>query len=103
MYKKRHEKRYIAIPNTKVKLKSGLIAGLVAAAAYTLLQSFYVFAQFTTSKFNAIYGSFAALPLFLVLLYLLFALLLTAAGFAVANRKNRLFRDLPGDSKEALA
>ena len=34
---------------------------------------------------------------------LLFALLLTAAGFAVANRKNRLFRDLPGDSKEALA
>ena len=61
---------YIAIPNTKVKWKSALTAGLAAAAAYTLLQQFYVFAQFTTSKFNAIYGSFAALPLFLTWLNL---------------------------------
>ena len=78
---------YIAIPNTKVKLKSGLIAGLAAAAVYTLLQSFYVFAQFTTSKFNAIYGSFAALPLFLTWLNLSWIVILAGAqlSFAVQN------------------
>lgn len=78
---------YIAIPNTKVKLKAGLIAGLFAAAAYTMLQSFYVFAQFTTSKFNAIYGSFAALPLFLTWLNLSWIVILAGAqlSFAIQN------------------
>ena len=78
---------YIAIPNTKVKIKSGLIAGFVAAAAYTMLQSFYIFAQFTTSKFNAIYGSFAALPLFLTWLNLSWIVILAGAqlSFAIQN------------------
>ena len=78
---------YLTIPNTKVKWKSALIAGLVAAAAYTVLQQFYVFAQFTTSKFNAIYGSFAALPLFLTWLNLSWILILAGAqlSFAIQN------------------
>ena len=78
---------YITIPNTKVKLKGALIAGLVTAVAYTMLQSFYVFAQFTTSKLNAIYGSFAALPLFLTWLNLSWILILAGAQltFAIQN------------------
>ena len=78
---------YITIPNTKVKLKGALIAGLVTAVAYIMLQSFYVFAQFTTSKLNAIYGSFAALPLFLTWLNLSWILILAGAQltFAIQN------------------
>lgn len=78
---------YMSIPNTKVKLKGALIAGLVTAVAYTMLQSFYVFAQFTTSKLNAIYGSFAALPLFLTWLNLSWILILGGAQltFAIQN------------------
>ncbi len=78
---------YVTIPNTKVKWTGALIAGLAAAAAYTLLQQFYVFAQFTTSKFNAIYGSFAALPLFLTWLNLSWILILAGAqlSFAIQN------------------
>ena len=78
---------YVTIPNTKVRLKGALIAGLVTAVAYTLLQSFYVFAQCTTSKLNAIYGSFAALPLFLTWLNLSWILILAGAQltFAIQN------------------
>ena len=78
---------YMVIPNTKVRLRPALTGGLLTACAYTVLQSFYVFAQFTTSKFNAIYGSFAALPLFLTWLNLSWILILAGAQltFAVQN------------------
>ena len=78
---------YVTIPNTRVKWGGALISGLVTAAAYTMLQSFYVFAQFTTSKFNAIYGSFAAVPLFLTWLNLSWILILAGAQltFAIQN------------------
>lgn len=90
---------YMAIPNTKVKWKSALIAGLAAAAAYTMLQQFYVFAQFTTSKFNAIYGSFAALPLFLTWLNLSWILILAGAQLSFAIQNVSEYEMQPVDSK----
>jgi membrane protein len=57
---------YIFIPNTKVKFTSGLVAGIVAGSTYELVQWGYFTFQVGVAKYNAIYGSFAALPLFLV-------------------------------------
>ena len=90
---------YMAIPNTKVKLKPALIAGLATSCAYTLLQSFYVFAQFTTSKFNAIYGSFAALPLFLTWLNLSWILILAGAQLTFSIQNVSEYEMQPVDSK----
>ena len=90
---------YIAIPNTKVRLKPALIAGLITACAYTWLQSFYVFAQFTTSKLNAIYGSFAALPLFLTWLNLSWILILAGAQLSFAIQNVSEYEMQPVDSE----
>ena len=57
---------YIFMPNTKVKFTSGLVAGIVAGSIYELVQWGYFTFQLGVAKYNAIYGSFAALPLFLV-------------------------------------
>ena len=43
-----------------------MLAGLVAAIAFDLLQWGYVAFQVGVARYNTIYGSFAALPLFLV-------------------------------------
>jgi membrane protein len=56
---------YIFMPNTKVKFTSGLVAGIVAGSIYELVQWGYITFQVGVAKYNAIYGSFAALPLFL--------------------------------------
>lgn len=61
---------YIYIPNTKVKFTSGLFAGIVAGTAFQIFQGLYISGQIWISKYNAIYGSFAALPLLLLWLQL---------------------------------
>ena len=54
---------YIIIPNTKVKFKSALMAGIVAGTLFLLFQWGYIYIQRWMTSYNAIYGSFAALPL----------------------------------------
>lgn len=78
---------YIVMPNTKVKFRSALFAGVVAGVAFQLLQWGYVSSQVGVSKYNAIYGSFAALPLFLVWLQLSWIIVLLGGelSFAAQN------------------
>ncbi len=57
---------YILMPNTKVKLKPGLWAGIIAGTIFQIVQWGYISFQIGTARYNAIYGSFAALPLFLL-------------------------------------
>lgn len=57
---------YVAIPNTKVKIKYALVAGIIAGSSFNILEWFYFNFQIGAVQYNAVYGSFAALPLFLV-------------------------------------
>ena len=77
---------YIFMPNTKVQFKSGLIAGILAGTLYQLVQWAYITFQVGASKFGAIYGSFAALPLFLVWLQLSWLVVLLGAEIAFAEQ-----------------
>ena len=56
---------YLFMPNTKVKLSCALVPGILAGVAMQGLQLFYIHSQIWVSSYNAIYGSFAALPLFM--------------------------------------
>lgn len=78
---------FIFMPNTKVKLKSGLIAGVVAGTLFQLVQWAYINLQINAAQYGAIYGGFAALPLFLVWLQMSWLILLLGAeiAFAVQN------------------
>lgn len=68
---------YLLIPNTKVNLKYAAISGAICAVAFTILQLLFVNGQIYVSKYNAIYGSFAFLPLLLIWLQLSWLLLLS--------------------------
>ena len=78
---------FIFMPNTKVKLKSGLVAGVVSGTLFQLVQWAYINLQIGVAKYSAVYGSFAALPLFLVWLQTSWLILLFGAeiAFAVQN------------------
>jgi len=77
---------YIFMPNTKVNLGSGFLAGVVAGTMYQLLQWVYVTFQIGVAKYNAIYGSFAALPLFLVWLQFSWFIVLLGAEMSFAHQ-----------------
>ncbi|MBE0569218.1 MAG: YihY family inner membrane protein [Deltaproteobacteria bacterium] len=78
---------FIYMPNTKVRMKSGIVAGVVAGTAYEATQWIYISFQVGVAKANAIYGSFAALPLFLVWIQLSWLIVLMGSeiSFAVQN------------------
>ncbi len=75
---------YIFMPNTKVKLSSGLIAGIIAGTIFQIVQWVYITFQIGVVQYNAIYGSFAALPLFLAWLQLSWLIVLYGAELSFA-------------------
>ncbi|MCK4859219.1 MAG: YihY/virulence factor BrkB family protein, partial [Candidatus Omnitrophica bacterium] len=75
---------YIFMPNTKVNFRSGLLAGIVAGTIYQIVQFAYINFQIGVAKYNAIYGSFAALPLFLVWLQISWLVVLFGAELSFA-------------------
>lgn len=67
---------FFLIPNTKVSFKYAAISGVICAIAFQALQMIFVNGQLYVSKYNAIYGSFAFLPLLLIWLQLSWLILL---------------------------
>ncbi len=78
---------YIFFPNTKVKTQPALIGATVAGTLWFLTQNLYVGLQIGVSKYNAIYGSFATLPLFLVWMFLGWVFILLGAQIAFACQR----------------
>ncbi len=77
---------FIVMPNTKVKFKSAFIAGIVSGTILQLLQWFYIDLQFGISKLSMLYGSFAAIPLFILWLQMSWIVVLLGAELAFANQ-----------------
>lgn len=75
---------YLYLPNIKVPLKAILIAAFIAALFFHLTQWAFVYFQIGIAKYGAIYGSFAAIPLFL--LWLQASWLITLFGAEIAAR-----------------
>jgi membrane protein len=77
---------YILMPNTKVNLKAGLLAGIIAGTIFQIVQWGYISFQIGTAKYNAIYGSFAALPLFLMWVQISWWVVLFGAELSFAHQ-----------------
>ncbi len=75
---------YIIMPNTKVKFKYALIAGIFAGTLFQLTQWGYIHFQIGVSKYSALYGTFAALPLFLIWLQISWLIVLLGAEITFA-------------------
>lgn len=77
---------FMLIPNTKVAIKNALISGVITGTAFMILQWLFVSGQLYVSKYNAIYGSFAFLPLLLLWLQLVWVICLTGCLICHASQ-----------------
>jgi membrane protein len=75
---------YWFLPNTKVNISSALIGGVCGGIGWLLIQVIYIKLQIGVARYNAIYGSFATLPLFLVWMQMGWVVFLAGAEMAFA-------------------
>ncbi|WP_051523109.1 MULTISPECIES: YihY/virulence factor BrkB family protein [unclassified Prevotella] len=77
---------YVYMPNTNVKFKSAIVPGILSGVAMQLLQLFYIHSQIWVTGYNAIYGSFAALPLFMLWVQISWTICLFGAQLTYTNQ-----------------
>jgi membrane protein len=88
---------YMFIPNTRVTPRAALLGGVFGGTLWQLSQWAYVDFQVGVARYNAIYGTLAALPVFMIWLYLAWAIVLLGlvVTFALQNLRS-IRRDLRG-------
>lgn len=82
---------YMYMPNTKVQFRHAIIPGFVAGIAFQFLQYFYIHSQLWVASYNAIYGSFAALPMFMLWVNFSWIICLFGAQLSYANQNLRSY------------
>ena len=80
---------YIYLPNAQISWKAGIIAGIITGILYVIWQWIYVTFQVNASSYGAIYGGFAAVPLFLI--WLNYSWLIILFGMEVARHIQGIF------------
>jgi len=73
---------FLVMPNTRVKIRPAIIAGLITGIALQVLQILYVQSQMGISKLGTLYGSFAAVPLLMIWAQVTWVALLMGAQLA---------------------
>lgn len=89
---------FMLMPNTKVKFSSACFGGIIAGSLYLCLQFAYIYFQVGMSSYNAIYGSFAALPLFLIWMQTSWIIVLFGAELSFAYQNEHSF-EFEADTK----
>jgi membrane protein len=82
---------YMVMPNTNVKFKAAFYGAIIAGTLFQLLQWAFVTFQFGVTKYNAIYGSFSILPLFLIWLQLSWMIVLLGSEIAFATQNSERY------------
>ena len=86
---------YIFLPNTKVQLRSAVLGGILAGTAWQIAQWGYFHFEVGMARYNAIYGTLAALPIFLIWVYTSWLIVLFGLEIVYAHQF-RTIRALPG-------
>lgn len=77
---------YVFMPNTRVRWRSALTAGIPIGIIFQVLQFFYIHSQVWLTSYNAIYGSFAALPLFMLMCQVSWTVILFGGALSYADQ-----------------
>ncbi len=100
---------YLVLPNTRTRIVSSLVGGLVGGTLWQIAQVAHVKFQIGMANYNAIYSSFAAIPIFLVWVYFSWVTMMFGAEVAYAHQNEPAYRRIkrlrPADHafREALA
>lgn len=99
---------YKLMPNTQVKFRHTIVPAILAGLAFQFVEYFYMHYQLKLSSYNAIYGSFAAIPLFMLWANISWSICLIGAQLCYANQRmddyafERSSRDLSRRYKDSL-
>ena len=74
------------MPNTRVKWRHTIWPAILTGAAFMAVEWVYVHYQIKLSAYNAIYGSFAAIPLFMLWMQISWCICLLGAQLSYANQ-----------------
>jgi len=77
---------YLLLPNTKVKVQNALISGFLAGIAFIILQWLFISGTLYVTRYNAIYGSVAFLPLMLLWIQLVWVICLAGAVICYSSQ-----------------
>jgi membrane protein len=100
---------YLFMPNIKVSPRAAMIGGICGGTIWQFSQWFYLYFQVGVAKYNAIYGTMAALPIFMVWIYISWAIVLFGleVTYATQNlhsiRQNVRGNNLNFESRELIS
>jgi len=94
---------YLIMPNTKIAVRSAILGGVAAGTIAQIVQWIYIKFQIGVASYGAIYGSFAALPLFLGMLQMSWMIVLFGAEIANANEHYETFGFHPDYSRMSVS
>ena len=77
---------FTLMPNTRVKWRNTILPSIITGTVFMAVEWLYVHYQIKLSAYNAIYGSFAAIPLFMLWLQISWCICLFGAQFCYANQ-----------------
>jgi membrane protein len=94
---------YLIMPNTRIPVRSAIWGGVAAGTIAQIVQWIYIKFQIGVASYGAIYGSFAALPLFLAMLQMIWMIVLFGAEIAYANEHYETFGFHPDYSRISVS
>jgi membrane protein len=94
---------YLIMPNSKIPIKSALLGGIVAGTITQIVQWIYIKFQIGVASYGAIYGSLAALPLFLGMVQTSWMIVLFGAEIAYASEHFETFGFHPDYSRLSVS
>jgi membrane protein len=83
---------YQFLPNTRVGFLPAIAGGIFGGFTWFWVQILYVKMQIGVARYNAIYGSFATLPLFFLWIYIAWVVFLLGAEVAFAMQAWRQYQ-----------
>jgi membrane protein len=83
---------YLFIPNAAVRFRSALVGAVVAGTCWQIAQWWYIHLQVGVARYNAIYGTLAVLPIFMVWIYVSWLIVLLGVEIVYAHQNIRSLR-----------
>jgi membrane protein len=94
---------YLVMPNARIPIRSAILGGIAAGTIAQVVQWLYIKFQIGAASYGALYGSFAALPLFLGMLQMSWMIVLFGAEISHANEHYETFGFQPDYSRASFS
>ena len=83
---------YVFVPNTRVRLRPAFTSSLLTTGVFLGWMRMFTVLQFGVTNYNRIYGAFAAVPVFMLWMYVTWVILLLGAEFTFALQNSDTFQ-----------